>query len=362
MKVYHIVGSLDKNAGGPSRSVPQTCIELSLLGISIEIIARPSADPVSVVENENLKVRFLSFRELIHWGKKLKKSDADLIHLQHIWDPYIHLAAKAARKQNIPYIVTPRGMLEPWIMSHNPWKKKLGMLFYQYNDLKKSELIHATCPMEKTNICALGFNDSIKIIPNGIDLTQIPVAKNSYGSKKIVFLSRIHPKKGIELLLDAWKQVNIDDWQLEIAGNGDQNYIHQLQQKIKDEKIAKVHFAGAQYGNAKWEFLKRADIVVLPTYSENFGIVVAEALAVGVPVITTTGTPWEELTTRQCGWWINLSVENLITTLNKALKTPTPKLDEMGKRGQQLIRERYDIKAIGQAVIEMYDEVLKNRK
>ena len=133
-------------------------------------------------------------------------------------------------------------------------------------------------------------------------------------------------------MLEAWKQLAIKDWSLEIAGNGEEEYIKQLNEKIKTEQIKSVSLVGPQYNDAKWEFLKSADLFVLPTYSENFGIAVAEALAVGVPVITTTGTPWEELKTHNCGWWIDLSVENLVATIKQATLTPQEQLQQMGKK------------------------------
>lgn len=357
MKVIHIVGSLDKSAGGPSRSVPQTCIQLSKLGVNITLIARSSENPVEVETSENLKVKFLSLKQLFAFGSKLSKEDVDLIHLQHVWDPYIHVMAWWARRRNIPYIITPRGMLEPWIMNHNSWKKKLGMLLYQKNDLKKAIAIHATCELEKKNIRKLGFNNPITIIPNGVDLSEVHCVKNNYGSKKIVFLSRIHPKKGVELLLNAWKQINSKDWILEIAGNGEVQYIESLKKSAKD--LRNVSLVGPQFGEAKWDFLRSADIMVLPTYSENFGIVVAEALAVGVPVITTKGTPWEELNTQNCGWWIELSVPNLKMCLESAMKLSADELKEKGEHGKRLVKEEYDIEAVGKKMYSFYKKVLK---
>lgn len=358
MKVLNIVGSLDKSAGGPSRSVPQTCVELAKLGVQIEIICRPSPAPVEVSELDNMRVRFLSFNQLRDFANKLHTRDADLIHLQHVWDPYIHIMALAARKKGIPYIITPRGMLEPWIMQHNWWKKQLGMFLYQRKDLQKASLIHTTCEMEKENIRKLGFSNPIAIIPNGINLSKVPEAKTEYGNKKMVFLSRIHPKKGIELLLDVWNQLQPKDWTLDIAGEGEKTYVASINQKIKEKNMLNVKFVGSQYGQAKWKFLKSADIFVLPTYSENFGIVVAEALAVGVPVITTTGTPWQELESYNCGWWIEPSVNNLHKALVKGMSCSSKELKEKGENGQRLIKDLYNIKAIGKAVYKLYNNTL----
>ncbi|WP_426092459.1 glycosyltransferase [Flavobacterium sp. DSR3-2] len=357
MKVLHITNSIDKSAGGPSRSVPQTCIELGKLGITIKLITRKSADAVIIKETSHLTVEFMSMRELIMYGSRLSAKDIDLIHLQHIWNPYIQVMAFWAFQKKIPYIITPRGMLEPWIMANNPFKKKIALALYQRKAIQRATHIHATAQMEADNIRSLGFKNPITIIPNGIDLSDVKKTKTAYGCKKMVFLSRIHPKKGIELLLQAWRNSNTKSWTLEIAGNGESSYINKLSDSAKDLK--NVSFIGPHYGESKWDFLRSADVMVLPTYSENFGIAVAEALAVGVPVITTQGTPWEDLETNKCGWWIDLSVTNLEIALLKAFQTPAHELEIMGTNGQQLIAAKYDIKAVAKSTIALYHKTLK---
>lgn len=355
MKVLHVTNSIDKSVGGPSRSVPQTCIELAKFGVSIELVTRDSFNKVEIPVTDNLEINFKTIWELFLYGARLSKKDIDLIHLQHIWNPYIQVMAWWAFQKKIPYIITPRGMLEPWIMAHNPWKKKAALFLYQKKAIQRAAHIHATAQMEADNIRALGFSNPISIIPNGIDLREVKEVKKYYGSKKIIFLSRIHPKKGIELLLEAWRNIDTNDWSLAIAGNGEAAYISTLTQSAQDLK--NVHFVGEQYGEAKWDFLRSADIMVLPTHSENFGIAVAEALAVGVPVITTTGTPWEDLKTYECGWWIDLSKENLAKTLGMAMQKTTGELEAMGKNGIELIKNNYSIKNVSLKIKDLYTKI-----
>jgi len=355
MKVLHITNSIDKSIGGPARSVPQTCTELARRGITVVLLTQESSDTVTLVESDNLTVSYKTIWGLFLYGSQLSAKDVDLIHLQHIWNPYIQVMAFWAYKKKIPYIITPRGMLEPWIMANNPWKKNIALFLYQRKAIQRAAHIHATAQMEANNIKALGFNNPVSIIPNGIDLGELNGAKEYYGTKKIVFLSRIHPKKGIEILLEAWRNCDTNGWILEIAGSGEITYSKNLSESACDLK--NVCFVGAKYGEAKWDFLRSADVMVLPTYSENFGIVVAEALAVGVPVITTKETPWEDLDTYHCGWWINLSVKDLEKALVMAFKTPTKLLETMGKQGIKLVEDKYDIKAIGENMIELYKNI-----
>ena len=139
--------------------------------------------------------------------------------------------------------------------------------------------------------------------------------------KKILFLSRIHIKKGIENLIEAWSQIEINlrkNWIIEIVGNGEEAYIEVLQQKIMKHNLQEqIIIKPPVFGKDKIKLFREVSLFVLPTFSENFGIVVAESLASYTPVITTKGTPWEELNTCHAGWWIDIGVE----PLKKALET-----------------------------------------
>ena len=359
MKVLHITASIDKSAGGPSRSVPKTCIELAKLGIETEIMTKTSEHPVEIPSHTNLILTYKSLWNLFVFGLKLSKEETDLVHIQQIWNPYVNVMAYWARKKDIPYIITPRGMLEPWILARNPWKKKLALWLFQNKAIRKADHLHATAQMEADNIRKAGFTNPISIIPNGIDLSEIKAVKTNYGTKKMVFLSRIHPKKGIELLLEAWRKLDSKEWTLEIAGDGDPSYVETLKKSASDLK--EVRFTGPQYGEAKWDCIRSADVMVLPTFSENFGIVVAEALAVGVPVLTTKGTPWEDLEIHQCGWWIELSIANLKNALENLVNSPIEEFKTMGKRGTALVKEKYDTKAVAKDIVALYKTAIPKK-
>ena len=357
MKVVHYIASIDKSAGGTteymrllSKALNKDTSFIIATGISEQPI---NIDGVSIKFFNGNMLRWFSL--LKEFRVFLKNEKPDVVHINGIWSPQNWGFQKAAQELKIKVVLSPHGMLESWIIQHNPLKKKVALFLFQHKAIKKVDHIHATAQMEKDSIRRLKFDNNITIIPNGIDLGESVIEKEYYGTKKMVFLSRIHPKKGIEILLEAWRNCDTKGWTLEIAGNGDENYISGLVESAQD--LENVHFVGALYEDEKWNFLRSADVMVLPTHSENFGIVVAEALAVGVPVITTTGTPWEDLENHKCGWWIDLSVENVQSTLVEVFNTSTDKLHRMGFNGKKLVKEKYDIKAIGKTMIELYNNI-----
>jgi glycosyltransferase involved in cell wall biosynthesis len=360
MKVIHYIESIDKTAGGTTEYMRLLSNALKS-NIDLVVATGLSASPIEI---EGIKIQFFDnkilrwFSLLNEFRSFLEKENPDIVHINGIWTPQNWGFQKVAQELGIKVVLSPHGMLEPWILAHNPWKKKLGLFLYQNKAIHRAAHIHVTALMEKETIRNLGYKNELTIIPNGIDLSEIKKKKELYGTKKVIFLSRIHPKKGIELLLEAWRATNTQGWSLEIAGNGDANYIQNLTQSAID--ISNVHFVGAKYGEEKWDFLRSADVMVLPTHSENFGIVVAEALAVGVPVITTKGTPWEDLNLNNCGWWIDLSVSNLSSTLTTVFIKDTIELKELGQNGMKLIEDKYNINKIGIDIIKLYEKILNN--
>lgn len=360
MKVIHYIESIDKTAGGTTEYMRLLSNELKS-NVELLVATGLSQSPIVL---EGVKIQFFDTK-VLRWFNLLKefrffllKENPSIVHINGIWSPQNWGFQKVAQELGIPVVLSPHGMLEPWILAHNPWKKKIGLFLYQNKAIHSAEHLHATAIMEKESIRNLGYKNNLTIIPNGIDISEVKKKKEFYGSKKIIFLSRIHPKKGIELLLEAWRITNTQGWTLEIAGNGDANYIKNLNESAGD--ISNVHFVGAKYGEEKWNFLRSADVMVLPTHSENFGIVIAEALAVGLPVITTTGTPWEDLNTHECGWWIDLSVENLSHTLTSVFLKNSHELKELGENGIKLIESKYNIKQMGIDIKDLYLKILNN--
>jgi glycosyltransferase involved in cell wall biosynthesis len=178
------------------------------------------------------------------------------------------------------------------------------------------------------------------------------VAKLSDGVRRVLFLSRIHPKKGLADLVLAWGQVRQPGWQVVIAGPDEGGYEAVIRGLIKRHGLeADFDFPGVVAGERKERLFAEADIFILPTYSENFGIAVAEALARAVPVITTTGAPWQELETCECGWWVAPGVNGVAVALAQAMRASADTLAEMGARGRSLVEAKYAWARIGKEAL-----------
>jgi len=365
MKICHTISSIDKNSGGTS-----TYLKLltdSLLkkdNIHQQIVVNNSESPLKL--NNQVIVNFIENGKGGFFKKNnvIENIDCEVLHANGLWQSVPHKTINFALRNNIPYVISPHGMLEPWSLKQRRFKKQLGLKLFQFKDLQKANCIHATAPMEVQNIRQLGFKNPIAMIPNGVNLKEfssaIPNKKNK--PKKILFLSRIHVKKGIENLIEAWQLIDKElkkDWKIEIVGNGDENYIEALKEKIVSRKLSsQIEINKPVFGDDKIKLFREASLFVLPTFSENFGIVITEALASYTPVITTKGTPWEDLKKTNSGWWIDIGIEPLKLALEDALQTNEAQLTEMGRNGRKLVEDKYSMKSVAKQMLELYEWIL----
>ncbi len=368
----HLVSSIDVSTGGPARSI--TAVVQGILDNSTNkclILTRESPFPeLGLLSEPSETVVFFqngAFGRFKNFNLNNLIKDKTVMHGHGIWELSTNQLCNFAIKNNLPYVISPHGMLESWALKQGRLKKKIASWIYQFNDLKNAACIHATSLKEAESIRKLGFKNPLAVIPNGINLQGImPVFESvNFVKKKLLFLSRIYPGKGIENLLLAWKElpeVIKENWTLEIIGDGELNYVKGLQNHMELLNIQhQVKFVGPLYDEEKDLAYQSADLFVLPTYSENFGMVVAEAMAFGLPVITTKGAPWEELETHNAGWWIDIGVEPLTKALTEAMNTPKVTLIEMGKNGRQLIEQKYSVETVAKQMIELYEWLLHKR-
>ena len=371
MRIVLSVASMSANAGGPSRSVPALGRALSSQGISTVIVSckSPVTDDDAFIDH-GLETRLadcdrhrsfrLSARSFRHELRNcLERERAQLLHDNGIWLPTNHAAAHYARQMGLPFVVSPRGMLEPWALRFRAWKKRLAWLLYQERDLRNAVVLHATSDMEGRQFRSIGLRQPIAVIPNGVDLPPLSKSKNSADTsadRTALFLSRIHPKKGLLDLVAAWAALRPSGWRLVIAGPDEGGHRQDIETAVALAGLTGViSFSGPVEGSRKQQLFATADLFVLPTYSENFGIAIAEALAAGLPVITTKGTPWSELESRGCGWWTGIGVTPLIDALRVATTISDAERRTMGARGRDLVSERYSWARIAAEMRRVYE-------
>jgi len=225
--------------------------------------------------------------------------------------------------------------------------------------LAQASCFHATAEQEYEDVRRLGFKQPVAIIPNGIDVPPFAY-KKPRDWRTLLFLGRIHPDKGVDILLNAWAAVmdRFPDWRLLVVGTdtgyGGGGYLDRMKALSAELKLKRMQFVGALYGEAKLSAYQEAELFILPTHSENFGLTVAEALAAGTPAIVTKGAPWSGLERHRAGWWIDLGIDPLIACLNEAMAQPQDELARRGINGREWMIRDFSWQTIGHRMDQTY--------
>jgi len=301
--------------------------------------------------------------------------DRDVVHMHAVWSPFNLRVMRDCLAIGKPFVVSTHGCLMPRVFQKGRFKKFLFWHLFLKPLLKKAAAIHCTSEAEKAVCERLGLLGPFVVAPLGVNLPEKKVKVKEKGEQwNVLFLGRLGEEKGLINLLDAWKQLqqegaihcspspspspSTSTSRLIIAGPDWLGYKAKLDAKIAAEDIEGVEFPGLVQGEAKDMLYREADIFVLPSPMENFSMVVLDALAYGVPAIATKGTPWSELESEHCGWWIEQGVEPLKHALRDALSTTTSGLHLLGANGRALAERKYQWSAIAGKLIDCYKKIL----
>ena len=370
MKVVVTIATLDPEHGGPARTVPALCRALTRWGAEVELITvadrgrhRASLETngfnATIIETEATRYQprawFAPFKSAL--SRAVSGRIDVLIYDVGLWLPSNHLAARVAARTNAPLVISPRGMLSRKALAVSKWKKIAAWYLYQRRNLKRAKLLHATSDSEAADLRAQNLSQPIAVVPNAVDVRAKLAMRAPSGEavRTVLFLSRIHPIKGLKDLVRAWARVRPSCWRVIVAGPDENGHRADIESLIASLGLqSDFEFVGSVDEEEKWRLLGGADLFVLPSYSESFGLAIAEAMAAAVPVITTRATPWSELVSRGCGWWAPTGVNGLTDSLAAAMALSPHELREMGERGRALIGEKYSWDSVAGRMLDVF--------
>lgn len=363
MKIVHYIPSIDRTAGGTSTYMQVLAKGLGEIA-EVHIITHASENPLVM---ENCTVHYVhNYQPLSYsWNTSiaflLDEIKPDIVHVNCCWMPACAAVQRIAQNRGYKVVLTPHGMLEPWIIKRHYWTRKVPALWlYQKAAVQRADCVQATAESERDNLLKLGYNSNIKVVRLGIDAESIEMKRSWKKSRQILFLSRVHVKKGINFLVEAADVLRneLQGYKILVAGEGDADYVEAMKRMICDRGLQDiVQLIGGVYGDEKWRLFQTSDFFVLPTHSENFGLAIAESLASGTPVITTVGTPWSDLNSSEAGAWIEIGTEPLVETLSKFLSLSEDELETMGRNGRKLIETKYSAHVMAEQMMEVYKSV-----
>jgi glycosyltransferase involved in cell wall biosynthesis len=373
LRIAHVVAGLDPAYGGLSYCVPRLCEGLAVAGAETMLlsVAGEEGGQRDVYDKGYRECRFAWDYTRIPILRRLRSSQglsralgdsaltADVIHNHGLWLMPNVRAGEAAASGPTPLVISPHGMLAPAALAFSRLKKRVFWALVQGRAVRDAACIHATSEQEYEEIRGFGLTNPVAVIPNGIDVPGLPAQPTvrSAPERVVLSLGRIHPKKGLSRLVHAWSRIETGHpgWSLKIVGSPEAGHDKELRALATTLGLTRVSVEGPIYGEAKTTAYESADVFVLSTLNENFGLTVAEALAAGTPVISTKGAPWSGLESEGCGWWIDHGVEPLAAALGQAMALPRQALKAMGKRGRKWMARDFSWDRVARDMLSVYD-------
>jgi len=369
MRAIHVIAGLRATDGGPTYSVPRLCKALGALGARVDLLTVSEGAAEERRDGNYRERRFtwdyidvpilsaIRASSALTSALRSEAGVANVIHNHGLWLMPNVYSGREANRAHRPLIVAPRGMLGAAALTFSRMKKRAFWHLLQGSAVTGAACFHATSEQEYEEIRAFGLRHPVAIIPNGIDVDETDVRESlGRSTRTVLSLGRIHPKKGLDILLHAWARVESaqPDWRLRIVGPSENGHAAALETLVNSLGLTRVSIEGPLYGADKSRAYRDAELFVLPTLNDNFALTVAEALAARVPVIATKGAPWKGLLDEDCGWWIDHGTESLAAVLSMSMAMPQRHLAAMGERGRAWMIRDFSWQHVAGDMIELY--------
>lgn len=353
--IYHITENISNESGGVR----------TIIKLLHEYLKKQAFNSNIITNKKELTDDYIEFKTNKLWcyNKNLKpyltKTDVvDIFHLHGVYTYSQYITSKISIEKNVPYIVSPHGMLEPWILNKNPLKKKLYLQLLLNNILNKSSVLHAITPLEKDNLSNLTKHKNIVEIPNLFDFNSVPnnliyQPKEDY----LIYIGRIDKKKGIELIINVLSKIKNKDIRLKILGT-ENEYCTYLKSKVNDLNLNdRVDFLGAIFNDEKYNLIANSRALITPSYSEAIGMVNLEGAACKTPVITTHQTGLNNKWNDNGGTLINPIESELYDAINECLSWSFQERTERGNSLHDFAHENYGWDKKGHLWNELYSSL-----
>ncbi|AHJ28642.1 glycosyltransferase [Nodularia spumigena CS-584] len=388
MKILMVIPALGNVYGGPTKIVLELAESIAKLGISVDIIATNAngSTDLDVPLNQwtikkYYRIQYFPYLNLLDYkftGSMTKwlfenVTNYNIVHTNAIFSYPVLAAHWACKFRKIPYIATPHGMMEPWALAYKAWKKKLYFTLVEKPALQTANAMQMTASTEARHIKTLGLETSLVFVPNGIhsiDFASLPSSDIFYqqfpetrNKILIIFLGRIDPKKGLDLLAPAFAQVyeKFPETHLIVAGPDNTGFLPTAESYFIEAGCRDgVTFTGMLKGDIKYASLAAANIYVAPSYSEGFSMSVLEGMATGLPCVITTGCNFPEAGTASAASIVDIDADQIANALIKFLQEPIL-AKEMGDRARQFILENYTWDSIATKMLSIYQDITSQK-
>jgi glycosyltransferase involved in cell wall biosynthesis len=365
--------------GGPPASVLGLCQGLQRAGVDVEVVTTTANGRASLPPSppggdkyDGVLVHYADrafprrfFGARVRRPLKTALAVADVCHIHGIWNVPEWWASRLARGSGTPYVISPRGMLQPEATRRGRMRKAAAWSLVDARNVKSAALLHATSEQEATALRALELGSRIEVVPNGVDLTAARQAARGFRSRLgipsdafvVLFLGRMHRIKRVDLLVDAFSAAHAANpsMHLVLAGPDEQQLIPGLLARASNV-AGHLHAIGAIHDADKWALVKDSDVMVQCSDSESFGMSIVESLASAVPVIATRTCPWSEIETNGCGFWVEQTAPAIADALSALVRDPSLR-SSMGERGAAFARDRYSWDAVASRMALLYSDL-----